>query len=639
MAAITASRSSFARARDAWRVAPAALSRAAGAALAAVLLGTVAPGGPARAADNPVVVENRNPGNPASEWDVGAGSTAIQGFTTNISYNLGDTVAFKVKTSAASYRLDIYRAGYYGGMGARKVGSVTGAVVAQPACLTAASVGLVDCGNWAVTATWSIPPTAVSGVYFAKLVAKSGAASHAFFVVRDDGSRSDLVVQTPDTTWQAYNAYGGNSLYTGSPDGRAYKLSYNRPFLWRSGGSYSGINSFFSAAYPMVRWLEANGYDASYISGVDTDNIGALIRNHKVFVSMGHDEYWSKGQRASVEAARDAGVNLAFFSGNEVYWKTRWENSIDSSHTPYRTFPLTYKETWANQPIDPLDPPTWTGTWRDPRFSPPGDGGRPENALTGTIFAVDGPQYNDLQVPGDYGRMRLWRNTDLATMDTRSTATLGTSVLGYEWDVDADNGARPRGPGPVQLEHLGRPPAPARLRQQRGAGDGDPQPHALQGPERGAGVRRRHDAVVVGPRRPPRQQRGRAGGPARPPHPAGDGEPARRHGRAAGDAAGAARAGHRLDRPHAAHLAGRPRPGRDGPAGSTVLISGTAADAGGGVVGGVEVSVDGGATWHPATGRESWSFAWAPRALGTVTIRSAAVDDSGNLEARAARPP
>src|SRR3954452_14284258 len=136
---------------------------------------------------------------------------------------------------------------------------------------------------------------------------------------------------------------------------------------------------------PMVRWLEANGYDASYISGVDTDSAGALIRNHKVFVSMGHDEYWSKGQRASVEAARDAGVNLAFFSGNEVYWKTRWENSIDASHTPYRTFPLTYKETWANQPTAPLAPPTWTGTWRDPRFSPPADGGRPENALTGTL--------------------------------------------------------------------------------------------------------------------------------------------------------------------------------------------------------------------------------------------------------------
>ncbi len=81
-------------------------------------------------------------------------------------------------------------------------------------------------------------------------------------------------------------------------------------------------------------------------------------------------------------------MNLAFFSGNEVFWKTRWENSIDGSSTPYRTL-VTYKETHADAVIDPQDPPTWTGTWRDPRFSPPGDGGRPENALSGTIFTMN----------------------------------------------------------------------------------------------------------------------------------------------------------------------------------------------------------------------------------------------------------
>ena len=60
---------------------------------------------------------------------------------------------------------------------------------------------------------------------------------------------------------------------------------------------------------------------------------GSLLIDHKVFLSTGHDEYWSGQQRANVEAARDAGVNLAFFSGNEVFWKTRWEPSIDGSNT------------------------------------------------------------------------------------------------------------------------------------------------------------------------------------------------------------------------------------------------------------------------------------------------------------------
>ena len=83
----------------------------------------------------------------------------------------------------------------------------------------------------------------------------------------------------------------------------------------------------------------------SATSPASTATVSAsLIQNHRVFLSVGHDEYWSGQQRANVEAARDAGVHLAFFSGNEIFWKTRWESSIDSSGTPYRTL-VCYKET------------------------------------------------------------------------------------------------------------------------------------------------------------------------------------------------------------------------------------------------------------------------------------------------------
>ena len=154
----------------------------------------------------------------------------------------------------------------------------------------------------------------------------TGGASHIIFVVRDDSGGSDLLFQTSDTTWQAYNNYGGNSLYAGSPAGRAYKVSYNRPFISRETVDGPQESSVFNAEYPMVRWLEANGYNVSYTTGVDTDRRGAELLEHKVFLSVGHDEYWSGAQRANVEAARNAGVHLAFFSGNEVFWKTRWEN-------------------------------------------------------------------------------------------------------------------------------------------------------------------------------------------------------------------------------------------------------------------------------------------------------------------------
>ena len=335
----------------------------------------------AQCGPNPIVCENQLAGSPSSQWNVsGAGSSSLQGFTTDISVNAGDTVRFKVDTTAASFDMDIYRMGYYGGMGARRVASLTGITgVNQPDCLYTASTGLIDCGNWTESVSWNVPATAVSGIYFAKLIRRdNNGSSHVVFVVRDDDSTSDLRFQTSDTTWQAYNTYGGNSLYVGAPAGRAYKVSYNRPFNTRANSPEDWV---FNAEYPMVRWLEANGYDVTYSTGVDTDRRGPndLLR-HQVFLSVGHDEYWSGPQRANVENARGSGVHLAFFSGNEVFWKTRWESSVDGTGTPYRTL-VTYKETLANAKIDPT--PTWTGTWRDKRFSPPADGGRPENALTG----------------------------------------------------------------------------------------------------------------------------------------------------------------------------------------------------------------------------------------------------------------
>ena len=243
---------------------------------------------------------------------------------------------------------------------------------------------LIDCGNWAVSASWTVPADATSGVYIAKLVrADTGGASHIVFVVRDDASTSDFVYQTSDTTWQAYNSYGGNSLYVGSPAGRAYKVSYNRPFITRAGDtSYDWV---FSAEYPMIRWLEANGYDVSYSTGMDTDRRGNLVRNHKIFLSSGHDEYWSGTQRANIESARERGSPSRLF---------QWQRSIleDALGELDRRLGNTLSNTRLLQGnargrqdrshfrrhgrehggiLDSAHPPTADG---------------PENALTGTLF-------------------------------------------------------------------------------------------------------------------------------------------------------------------------------------------------------------------------------------------------------------
>jgi len=112
-------------------------------------------------------------------------------------------------------------------------------------------------------------------------------------------------------------------LYVGTtslPAGHASKVSYNRPFITRLGGGGGGVAQdwLFNAEYPMIRFLERNGYDLSYTTNVDAARAGNLILNHKAFLSVGHDEYWSAAQRTNVEAARNAGVHLAFFSGNEI---------------------------------------------------------------------------------------------------------------------------------------------------------------------------------------------------------------------------------------------------------------------------------------------------------------------------------
>ena len=389
---------------------------------------------------NAIVAENCLPGTAQSQWDVsGAGDATIQGFTTDISVNQGQTVSFKINTNAANYKLEIYRMGYYGGAGARLVTTVTPSAhlpQTQPACITDVATALMDCGNWAVSATWTVPSTATSGIYFAHVVRQdTGGDSHIPFVVRNDSSTSALLFKTSDTTWQAYNDYGGTNLYTGGPGPQngAYKVSYNRPYHTRVYEFYSWI---FNAEYPMVRFLEANGYDVTYFSSLDADRFGSLILQHKALLSVGHDEYWSGNERTNIEEARAAGVNLAFFSGNEVFWKVRWEPSIDGSNTANRTM-VCYKETHSNRVTDPQDPPIWTGTWRDARFSPPGDGGRPENALTGTIFMVNGRQSppSSIQVPAADGKMRLWRNTSVGAQAAGATATLPAGTLGYESDV------------------------------------------------------------------------------------------------------------------------------------------------------------------------------------------------------------
>jgi hypothetical protein len=629
-------------------------------ALAAV---TALPTSPAQAevecasAPNPIVCENALPGDPAKNWQVeGAGDPSIQGYATSMSVNVGQTESFKINTPASSYRIEILRLGYYGGAGARVIAANVNPTAElpqnQPECLKEAATGLIDCGNWGVSASWTAPSNAVSGMYIALLTRNdTGGKSQIPFVVRNDSSHSEIIMQTSDATWEAYNDYGGNSLYTctvscppGNPQAykAAYAVSYNRPF----DGSLTtdrGNSYLYYAEYQMMRWLEKNGYNVSYTSQAEVDNNGALLKNHKLFVSSGHDEYWSAGQRANVLAAREAGVNLAFFSGNEMFWKTRWAPSSEGSSTPYRTL-ITYKETHFNAPVDPQDPTVWTGSWRDPRFSPPADGGLPENALTGQQFEVNSGT-SDITVPAQYGKLRLWRSTAVGALEPGQSLTLspGTGTLGYEWDEDVDNGFRPAG----QFDLSSTTVSGVQAFTDYGSilSKNSTATHHLtlyRAPSKalvfGAGTVQwswgleninAWGALSTDPTE-------------NPPDPNMEqftvNLMAEMGAQPATLSSGLVAASQSTDTTAPTSTITSPAAGETFEDGHQVTISGTASDTGGGVVAGVEVSTDGGSTWHPATlttpteASVKWSYTWLAHGSPSTRIRSRAVDDSANLE-------
>ncbi|WP_247477940.1 DUF4082 domain-containing protein [Bradyrhizobium sp. CW9] len=587
-------------------------------------------------ASNKIVTENQKAGTAKSIWAIhgsiaNQGDSQIEGFATQISTNAGQTVSFKIDTASSGYTLDIYRLGYYGGNGARLITSMhhTGAAN-QPEPLFNDPTNTVDAGNWSVTDSWTVPATSVSGVYFAKVTTDTGNFQNMIpFIVRNDGTVSDVLFQTSDQTWEAYNPWGGYNLYQG-PSGtnsdRAYAVSYNRPIAMNSTSDLAGPADFlFGEEYAAIYWLEQNGYDVSYISGIDAaTNAGSLL-NTTAYIDVGHDEYWTQSQFANVNAAAHAGVDLAFLSGNQIYWDTELAPSFDANHTPNRTV-VEYKDIWSGTQLDPNGTANGgAGLFRDPVYGP----GTPENSLSGTIFTVDDIQTLDnITIPAGMSQLRFWRNTSIAS---GNGGTL-TRLLGYEWDSDLDNGFRPG--GLIDMSSTTRNVNSLLLDNGATTGPGtathsltlyrDPTSGALvfgagtvmwswglsnqYAPYRGltapvstavqqSMVNLFADMGVM----PQTLQTGLVAAQVSTDHTA------------------------------PAAVISSPTGGTSFSQGQAVTITGTASDAGGRVAG-IEVSTDGGTTWHPASGTTSWSYTWTASGVGSHVIEARATDDSINLQ-------
>ncbi|MDX6412411.1 MAG: hypothetical protein QOE91_1927, partial [Gaiellaceae bacterium] len=369
---------------------------------------------------NAIHVENCSPG--STRWKLAAAdpvsSGGVEGFATASSINKGGSLDLKINgASTTTIRAEIYRLGFYGGSGGRLVSTIRGiGGIAQPACNAGPPL---DCSNWATSATITTTAAWASGVYFVRLVREDVAASDAtiMFVVRDDARIANLLYSVPVDTYQAYNNYGGQSLYDFNSTGsKATKVSFNRPYVQPRTAS---MHDWFTRAdLPLVSWLEQSGYDVSY--GADTDLETSPVGTHKSYVLGPHSEYWSSSMRNALTNARDAGTSIFVAGSNAIYWRVRFEDFG-------RTL-VCSKSTTADSGL--------TSRWRDANL--------PENALLGQQYVGDNATASfPLVVSAAQGQDQIWRHTPLATLAAGTTFSIGSALVGWEWDARVANGFEP----------------------------------------------------------------------------------------------------------------------------------------------------------------------------------------------------
>ena len=302
------------------------------------------PGGPASATRGRVLAENSRQGN--RDWELSNPATGreIEGYASAASVRAGDSIAFHVSARSGRFDTRIYRLGWYGGAGARLVSSIRGTPgapreVPEPR----QQDGLVAC-RWPVSLRVRTGTDWLTGVYLARLT-DAGTGKQAFvpFVVRETaGAPAPYLLLLNTTTWQAYNDWGGTSLYdfNSRRQSRALRVSYDRPYgsgpgAWRGLGAGELLTTPHTARkagweYPMIRWLERNGIETAYAADLDLAD-STLIAGRRGLLIAGHPEYWSRRMRDALERARDAGTGLALFGANAGYWQIRVEPSPEGA--------------------------------------------------------------------------------------------------------------------------------------------------------------------------------------------------------------------------------------------------------------------------------------------------------------------
>jgi hypothetical protein len=311
-------------------------------------------------------------------WRLGraAQDRQIEGYATTSSGLPGARVALRVSTAARSFRVRAYRLGRYaGGSGHLVWGSGWLAGHRQPGPVFSDRARRTVVAPWrtstvAGTAGWA------PGVYVFKLSTRSGWQAQVPYVVSSPSTRGRVAIVVPVTTWQAYNDWGGYSLYEGPPgDRRSWAVSFDRPY------PPPGAGEMGFGVTPVVLAAERLGIPLAYLTNLDLDRRPDALAGARAYVSAGHDEYWTAAMRRRVQVARDAGTNLVFLGANTMYWRIR----VGRVHGRPGRVVTGYRSDAA---LDPVAPQRRTGNWRSTPAA------RPEHELTGLAyecFPVDAP--------------------------------------------------------------------------------------------------------------------------------------------------------------------------------------------------------------------------------------------------------
>jgi hypothetical protein len=286
-----------------------------------------------------VAAENRAAGTsawrlPGPQQEIGgAAHGPVTGYVGSQGIAPGERQAVYVNAHGAqTVTLQVFRMGWYGGRGGRLVlRSLPLRPVRQPPCTHRAATGLTEC-RWHPTLTFPIPRALPSGVYIVKLNASTGAQSDCLFVVRPARAHR-LLVEIPTATYEAYNAWGGDSLYPGASKRvgatgttQGVEVSYDRPY-----DSQTGAGQFFIREVAIVRFLERYGYPVAYTTIESLDRDPAQVRGVRALMDVGHSEYWSLRDALAFARAHGSGASLIFMSSDTMAWRVRFAAATAAS--------------------------------------------------------------------------------------------------------------------------------------------------------------------------------------------------------------------------------------------------------------------------------------------------------------------